>query len=82
MYLKRDGSEVENLPDLEDYVKDDPEMKVETVYFVELYNGKYEMIGRIEHGNRYPYDNERRFYLLKEPEAEYITVKRMYRRTY
>lgn len=34
MYLKRDGTRVENLPVLADYVEDDPAMGVETSYIV------------------------------------------------
>lgn len=38
MYLKRDGTRVEHLPVLDDYAKDDPNMGVETAYFVELFD--------------------------------------------
>ena len=74
MYLKRDGTRVEHLPVLDDYAKDDPNMGVETAYFVEL--------GRLENGNTYPNESQRRFYLLKHPEATFISVKRVYRRAF
>ncbi|MFR5990214.1 MAG: hypothetical protein ACLUGP_07465 [Faecalibacterium prausnitzii] len=38
MYLKRDGTRVEHLPVPDDYAKDDPNMGVETAYFVELFD--------------------------------------------
>ena len=38
MYLKRDGTRIEHLPALDDYAKDDPNMGVETAYFVELFD--------------------------------------------
>lgn len=82
MYLKRDGTQVENLPDLDDYVKDDPNMDVETVYFVELYDENHQLLCYLENGNSYPNESQRRFYLLKHPEAEFISVKRVYRRAY
>lgn len=82
MYLKRDGTQVENLPALADYVKDDPDMGVETAYLVELYDEHHHLIDMLENGNAYPNATQRRFYLLKHPEAEYISVKRVYRRTY
>lgn len=82
MYLKKDGTKVENLPDLDDYIKDDPDMVVETFYIVELYDGNNRLLDRIENGNTYPNESQRRFYLLKSPEAEFISVKRVYRRGY
>ena len=82
MYLKRDGTQVENLPDLDDYVKDDPDMVVETAYIVELYDGNHQLLCHLESGDTYPNEKQRRFYLLKHPEAEFISVKRVYRRTY
>lgn len=80
MYLKRDGARVENLTVLADYVKDDPAMGVETSYIVELYDERHNLLDRIENGGAYPSETQRRFYLLKHPEAEYISVKRVYRR--
>lgn len=80
MYLKRDGTRVENLPALADYAKDDPDMGVETAYLVELYDEHHHLIDLLENGNAYPNETQRRFYLLKHPEAEYISVKRVYRR--
>lgn len=80
MYLKRDGTRVENLPVLADYAEDDPAMGVETSYIVELYDERHNLLDRIENGDAYPSDTQRRFYLLKHPEAEYISVKRVYRR--
>lgn len=82
MYLKRDGTQVKNLPVLDDYVQDDPQMGVETVYIVEFYSENHKLIDRLENGNAYPNESQRRFYLLKCPEAEYITIKRVYRRVY
>lgn len=80
MYLKKDGTKVDNLPDLDDYVKDDPDMVVETSYIVELYDERHNLLDRIENGDAYPSETQRRFYLLKHPKAEYISVKRVYRR--
>lgn len=80
MYLKKDGTNADNLPDLDDYVKDDPDMVVETSYIVELYDERHNLLDRIENGDAYPSGTQRRFYLLKHPEAEYISVKRVYRR--
>ena len=73
MYLKRDGTRVKNLPVLADYV--------ETSYIVELYDERHNLLDRIENGGTYPSETQRRFYLLKHSEAEYISVKRVYRRT-
>ena len=81
MYLKRDGTQVERLPVLDDYAKDDPEMAVETVFIVELYDENDLLLGRFENGSSYPNNSQQRFYLLKYPEAAYISVKRVYRRT-
>lgn len=80
MYLKRDGMQVENLPTLSDYVEDDPDMGVETVYLVELYDEHCHLLGRLENGNAYPSETQRRFYLLKYPEADHINIKKVYRR--
>lgn len=80
MYLKRDGTRVGNLPVLADYVEDDPNMGVEMSYIVELYDERHNLLDRIENGGTYPSETQRRFYLLKHPEAEYISVKRVYRR--
>lgn len=80
MYLKRDGTRVENLPVLADFVEDDPAMGVETSYIVELYDERHNLLDRVENGDAYPSVTQRRFYLLKHPEAEYISVKRVYRR--
>ena len=80
MYLKRDGTRVENLPVLADYAEDDPTMGVEMSYIVELYDERHNLLDRIENGGTYPSETQRRFYLLKHPEAEYISVKRVYRR--
>jgi len=82
MYLKKDGTKVDNLPDLDDYVKDDPDMVVEMSYIVELYGRNNHLLECIEHGNTYPNESKRRFYLLKNPEAEFISVKRVYRGAY
>lgn len=65
MYLKRDGTQVEHLPVLDDYAKDDPNMGVETAYFVELFDENHHLLGRLENGNTYPNESQRRFYLLK-----------------
>lgn len=80
MYLKRDGTRVENLPELSDYAQDDPDMGVETVYIVELYDEHFHLIGRLENGNVYPSETQRRFYLLRHPEADHINIKKVYRR--
>lgn len=64
MYLKRDGTRVEHLPVLDDYAKDDPNMGVETAYFVELFDENHHLLGRLENGNTYPNESQRRFYLL------------------
>ena len=48
MYLKRDGTQVEHLPVLDDYAKDDPNMGVETAYFVELFDENHHLLGRLE----------------------------------
>lgn len=82
MYLKRDGTWVEHLPVLDDYAKDDPNMGVETAYFVELFDENHHLLGRLENGNTYPNESQRRFYLLKHPEATFISVKRVYRRAF
>lgn len=82
MYLKRDGTRVENLPVLADYAEDDPTMGVETSYIVELYDERYNLLHRIENGDAYPSETQRRFYLLKHPEAAFISVKRVYRRAF
>lgn len=82
MYLKRDGTRVENLPALDDYAKDDPNMGVETAYFVELFDENHHLLGHLENGNTYPNESQRRFYLLKHPEATFISVKRVYRRAF
>ena len=82
MYLKKDGTQVEHLPVLDDYAKDDPNMGVETAYFVELFDENHHLLGRLENGNTYPNESQRRFYLLKHPEAVFIGVKRVYRRVF
>ena len=60
MYLKRDGTRVEHLPVLDDYAKDDPNMGVETAYFVELFDENHHLLGRLENGNTYPNESQRR----------------------
>lgn len=82
MYLKRDGTQVEHLPVLDDYAKDDQNMGVESAYFVELFDENHHLLRCLENGNAYPNENQRRFYLLKYPEAAFISVKRVYRRTF
>lgn len=69
-------------PVLDDYAKDDPNMGVETAYFVELFDENHHLLGRLENGNTYPNESQRRFYLLKHPEATFISVKRVYRRAF
>ena len=88
MYLKRDGTRVEHLPVLDDYAKDDPNMGVETAYFVELFDENHHLLGRLERlvhkdaAGDDPNESQRRFYLLKHPEAAFISVKRVYRRAF
>ena len=78
--MNSDGTQVENLPELSDYVEDDPDIGVETVYLVELYDEYCHLIGRLENGNAYPSETQCRFYLLKYPEADHINIKKVYRR--
>lgn len=54
----------------------------ETAYFVELFDENHHLLGRLENGNTYPNESQRRFYLLKHPEAAFISVKRVYRRAF
>ena len=57
-------------------------MGVETAYFVELFDESHHLLGHLENGNTYPNESQRRFYLLKHPEATFISVKRVYRRAF
>lgn len=50
MYLKRDGTRVEHLPVLDDYAKDDPNMGVETAYFVELFDENHHLLAASKTG--------------------------------